>query len=576
MLVSLLVLMGLPTRSATAVGAPSVNDGSGPLDTAADLESALRFEALIPEHTFGGMVTSLNYDAWPHLDPEAAPVSFDGEADSGNYTGNYLAALGWRYTQASAELDSLATTAGDRKGDNAAFQFWTRQRDEALTRAREIIGYYHVLVNIAEVWQTEFDPHIDESREPDEIGWIDFGGGLVPAEKGLLMRACTVDDAEPDFADVRVNYTDHHRLIGPLDWEGQSWHCLGGTSRDSYAGTIFGLSVALSQFGPDHPDLRSVLAGDLMAMTDYAAKYAWFQPRPHGDVANPALGHNDLDAPISPLFIQVPLHRLHLVQTARQAAAAVGDTEAAARYEVLWAAELASNVTAGQLVASMAIDAGGQHDAYYKYHLHLMSFFDVIRLESDPDTRTRLLEALAAMDASIRGHDNALYEAVVFALTGDEERLARGVRFHREWLDYYAFHEEAARVGNVPFLHSGRCAITEDPGPDAPIQDRPLPCVPKDQVDMHVTTPTGEVFTTPYRPGTDSAQRAAAPLPIGVRRYADYLWQKDPTIVGGDHATPWRGPSIDFLTVYWMLRYFSEVAPPAVEPLPAWAGPTFS
>ncbi len=81
----------------------------------------------------------------------------------------------------------------------------------------------------------------------------------------------------------------------------------------------------------------------------------------------------------------------------------------------------------------------------------------------------------------------------------------------------------------------------------------------------------------PSRPGSVADKRAKDPLPVGVRRLADFLWQKDPTIVGGDHNTPWRGPSIDFLASYWMLRYYSEVrgGRPA-NPLPAWRGPRFT
>ncbi|MDX6226607.1 MAG: hypothetical protein QOE64_2983, partial [Frankiales bacterium] len=34
-----------------------------------------------------------------------------------------------------------------------------------------------------------------------------------------------------------------------------------------------------------------------------------------------------------------------------------------------------------------------------------------------------------------------------------------------------------------------------------------------------------------------------------------------------------REPGIDFLTPYWTVRYFTEVAAPALSPFPDWAGP---
>ena len=46
--------------------------------------------------------------------------------------------------------------------------------------------------------------------------------------------------------------------------------------------------------------------------------------------------------------------------------------------------------------------------------------------------------------------------------------------------------------------------------------------------------------------------------------------------ITGDHKDPWRGPSIDFLGTYWMLRYYSEVDRTALSPLPIWRGPRFS
>jgi hypothetical protein len=319
-----------------------------------------------------------------------------------------------------------------------------------------------------------------------------------------------------------------------------------------------------------------MIARDLMSMTDYAAKYLWTQPRPHGMIANPLLDHNDLEGPISPLFIQVPLHKLHLLQNARHAANLIGDVEAAGRYEALWQAEVAASVASGALLDSMVIDAAAPHSTQYKYQLHLMSFFNVIRLEPDPIVREELLRAMGVLDASLTDDGNAFYEAITFALTGETPRLDEAVGLHRKLLDYHAFHEENARRGVTPFLHIPRCSITEDPGPDAPIEEQPLECVPKDQVDMVVTLPTGEEVETPFRPGTDTNLRAKDPLPVGVRRLADFLWQKDPTIVGGDHDTPWRGPSIDFLGTYWMLRYFSEVDVPALHPLPAWSGPRWT
>src|SRR5687768_297223 len=113
------VLLVVPVAGQVRAGEPAISNGTGPLDTTSDLEAALRFEALIPEHTFYGMVVPLGFDKWPHLDPTAQPWRMEGEGDSGNYTGNYLAAQSWRYSQAKVEMqklgfDPLSTTGGSK------------------------------------------------------------------------------------------------------------------------------------------------------------------------------------------------------------------------------------------------------------------------------------------------------------------------------------------------------------------------------------------------------------------------------------------------------------------------------
>jgi len=555
-----------------------VSDETGPLDTAADLEQALRFEALIPQHTVEGAVVTFEYDKWPHLDASATPTNMHGEPDSGNYTGVYLAAQSFRYAQAKNELAKLhADPLGTADTGSPKAKFWRAQRDEARTRAAEIVRYYHVLVNIAEEWKTEFDPKIDDTKEPLTYGWFDYGGGLVPGEKGLLMRVCTRDGVTPYYKDVRRNHDGHPGLRGPWTWtDGNKYYCVQNTSRDSYAGTYFGLSIALDFLGAENGELRSLLAADIRAMTDYALKYLWFQPRPHGTVANPAMGDNDLNGPVSPLFHQVALHRMNMLQTAMRAAELTGDSTGQLTYQALLKAETAAALP-GTLMTSQLIDASNPHNDYYKFQLNLMSWFNLTRLEKDPVVRAELLRAISPEDATLTDDGNAFFEAIFYGITGEKQRLDEAVDLHRQWLDYHAFHEAVAATGNTPFLHRGRCDITESPGPDAPVAEQPLKCRTKDEVDMHQTLPNGETLTVVQRPGTVTDKRAEAPLPVGVRRLADFLWQKDPTIVGGDHVRPWRGPSIDFLGTYWMLRYYSEVEPAATEtPLPAWLGPTFS
>src|SRR5262249_48937707 len=154
----------------------------------------------------------------------------------------------------------------------------------------------------------------------------------------------------PAWQHLEYNHAPTGRLFGPFTFEGKQWTCLNGTSRDSYAGTVFGLSVALDYLAKDVPALKSSVSNDLMAMADYAYKYYGLQPRPHGKVANPALGADDLNGPISPLFFpQAPIQRLHLLQTARHAAAVTHNTKQKLTYDALWAHEVTVTLATGQV-----------------------------------------------------------------------------------------------------------------------------------------------------------------------------------------------------------------------------------
>jgi hypothetical protein len=318
------------------------------------------------------------------------------------------------------------------------------------------------------------------------------------------------------------------------------------------------------------------VATDILDMADYATKYLWTQPRPHGRVANVVAGGDDLHGPFSPMFAQVPLHQLAMLQVARHAAKVLSDPVRTAKYEAMYASEASAYIASGSLITEAIADAAKPHQQNYKFQLNFVHFYNLIRLEDDPVRRAAYMHALAAMTATTARDANAFFEIMTYALDGDPGRLAAAVQHHHEWLDYYAFHEAVARSGNTPFVHTGRCGITTDPGPDAPIEQRPLACVPKDQTDIVVKGPDGTEQRKTYMPGTTSDLRALDPLPVGVRRLADFLWQKDGTIIGGDHKTPWRGPSVDMLVTYWMTRYFSEATTPVRHTLPVWLGPAFA
>jgi hypothetical protein len=542
----------------TAAYTTAISDGTGPLDTAADLADALHFEELIVDHLHYDQPHSQLYNTTERIRGDIQRTI--GEGDAGLYTGAYLAAESYRYALARREIRKALL--GSR-----VHAFWTAQAAEAKDLVDRITRKYHLLINIAKNWQTALAPTIgDHEKEPLDDGYFDFGGGLFPGEPGLLFRTCNPDDAPPPF-NIHQNFPPNHPSLVQLRWDDEkTYDCIGATSRDQYAGATNGLTTALDLVGPYDASLRNMVANDLMAMSDYAIKYLFNQPRPHGDVVIPEVnGGNDLSNFISPLFVYTPIAQMNMVMVGLNAARAVGNASKLLKYNVVWADQIATELP--QLQASMEIDASNPHDAYYKYHLNHLTFDNVIRHMAEPINRDRAKAGLAVMDATTGDDQNALFEAMTYSLTGERWRLDAAVRHHREWVDYRA-HADA--VFNIIDYRS-RCGVD-------------LECAPKDQVDILQKLPGGDELVIPFKPGTDPLLRALNPIPVGIRRPADFMWQKDPTIIVGcgggnvgacEGSERWEGDGTDFLQTYWMIRYYSEVARPPLAPLPAWTGPRF-
>jgi hypothetical protein len=63
-------------------------------------------------------------------------------------------------------------------------------------------------------------------------------------------------------------------------------------------------------------------------------------------------------------------------------------------------------------------------------------------------------------------------------------------------------------------------------------------------------------------------------LPVADRPPTDFLWQRPPTQLNGWTSATHAAPGVDYLLPYWMLRYFEDVAPPALNPFPPYPGPS--
>jgi hypothetical protein len=204
----------------------------------------------------------------------------------------------------------------------------------------------------------------------------------------------------------------------------------------------------------------------------------------------------------------------------------------------------------------MEVDSAQPNDGYYKYNLNHLTMANTIRLESDPTTRSVMKQALGVMDKTTGDDGNAHFESITYAASGEPARLKAAALHLGQWLDY----RTAIETG--PVSNSPRCGVD-------------LECVPNAQLDVDQS---GTVLTVPdpaaVPPGAKPKLRARFPLPVAQRAPRDFLWQQPPTQLDGADAPTHQAPGIDYLTPYWTIRYYSEVAPPALAPLPVWAGPS--
>ena len=173
------------------------------------------------------------------------------------------------------------------------------------------------------------------------------------------------------------------------------------------------------------------------------------------------------------------------------------------------------------------------------------------------------------MQATTGDDLNALYEGIAYAMTGDPKQLADAVRHQRAYLDYFRATERSAHS----VKNSKNCGRTvTDPSSKKPYT---VTCVQTDETHVIFTAPDGSSQEV-VKPGTGTSPRALTALPIAMRKSADFMWQKDPTQLDGGFANPaYANPAYDYLTTYWLIRYFSEVGKPAVSPFPPSGAPNF-
>lgn len=532
---TLLATLLLPLSPAARADKPCRTE----LGCGADLGEALDLETRMADHLWYGLALPVDYRTPERVPGDLASIGGGAWGDAGLWSGSYLGAEAFRY--------AVARDHAQHGPDRA---FWQEQQRQAGDRVDRLLAQVDVRTRIAEAWQPAFAP----SAGPDGVS----APGVVKGRAGMLMFSCAPADA-PAARDMPRNSD----VRGPWHWKAPAdrparltlpeddYVCEASTTRDAYAGTLFGLLTAFDLVGPDDAAVRDLIRDDVLAIADFLLENGWNYVHPHGEV------HTDdvYDNVVTPIMVISPSYRLAVSQAARHVATVAGPADEAAKWDAVWTEELATQDPSDAIANE--VNDPTPTAGYFGWNLAHLIGFNLLRLADDPATKALLRQDFSAVDRQTADDVNAFFEAVTFSMTGEPARRDAAVAHLRQWRDYRARTDLGGRTDN-----SSRCG-----------QD--LACVPEDQYDVVTATPAGEQRATV--PGSSTRLRAVQPLPVADRAPTDFLWQRSPfTSLDGSTTAEHEEPGIDYLLPYWLLRWATEVAHPALDPLPTWPGPAYS
>ena len=504
-----------------------------------DADAADLLETKMADHLWYGLALPIDYGTADRVPGDVASIG-PGWGDAGLWSGTYLAAESYRYALAK------------KKAHGAGH--WKDEQAQAKQRIDTLLSQIDLRTNIATSWKTQLSPSVRTGPN------VSYGGGIVQGEAGMLMYSCAPSDARPGR-----NMAPSPDVRGPWHWNGLpsrparlaqppgDYVCEASTTRDTYAGVFFGLLTAFDLVAPDDTAVRDLIRDDILAMADFLLKYGWNYAHPHGDVNVPPFG-DVYDSSVTPIMVISPVYRLGVSQAALHVATAAGPSDEATKWQAVWTEELSTQL-ASDVVAEEVNDPTPTA-GYYGWNLAHLMFSSLIRL-ADPQVGVVLRNNFAIVDRQTGDDPNAFFETVTYAMSGEPGRLDKAVTHLRQWRDYRARTDAGGSIDNTTGCGTVRT------------------CVPEDQYDLVLATPAGEQRTTV--PGTSTRLRSVEPIPVKDRAPTDFLWQRSPfTEMAGTTTATHEEPGIDYLLPYWMARYLTEVAPPALNPLPVYAGPGYS
>ena len=259
------------------------------------------------------------------------------------------------------------------------------------------------------------------------------------------------------------------------------WIWVGDTSRDQVVGAFFGLAAAYDLVDDD--GVKKAAAELATRLIGFVSRHQW---SPNDDIEN--------------TFLLRPEELQMLLQVARHV-------------------DPANTVSGPFLVlpvkTGVSVDVQSL-DAYFKFNLDYLSFYNLVRLQDEGDNRS----AYQIVRDYTAAHRNAFFNVV--------DRALRGA--------------DSARDAETRLL-----------------------------LDQWLQRPKRDAFVDVTKTVQVCGTRACDVVPVPLRPPTDFLWQRDPFQLSGGGSGLIEGAGIDYILPYWMGRYYG-VIPGAVQSAAAVSG----
>ncbi|HXB73717.1 MAG TPA: hypothetical protein VNY05_36095 [Candidatus Acidoferrales bacterium] len=293
--------------------------------------------------------------------------------------------------------------------------------------------------------------------------------GLVDVTGDNRLARCMALAASPYAAGIQneeVNNTIH---------QNPPWIWVDNTSRDEVVGAFFGLGAAFDVV--DDAAVKSGISDLATRMAGFIASHQW---SPNDDISN--------------TFLLRPEELQMLLQVARHVNPA----------NTIGGPFLALPVNVGVLVDV------NDNSSYFKFNLDYMTFYNLIRLQSNGDNRA----AYQIVRDFTASHQNAFFDVI--------DRVIRG----------------------------------PDPTRDAEMASL---------LDQWLLRPNRDFGVDLTKSVQVCGSEACQPIPVPLRVPTDFLWQRDPFQLAGGGSGRVESPGIDYILPYWMGRYYGVIAGSAVQ-----------